>query len=274
MTAFYLNFPSVRDVLLSETTQIAIYGYQECRYEDLIDELKYPVGNRSSPVQKIFDYQIGVNPQPKNNKITTLEGRRMRQITYPTNSIDSTLDEKQVKLLERQQNSRSYKAGLNTIVLENYLRRKEGLPLIQLLFVVDTDDNEYPLTPESLCSREVKINECYTHKELRRIYKMCFLSDPSFREIAEIAKATLIFVALTPTDHLHEEEDYLLKIDGTITHTHRRYIEYRLEKKVIPWDQPDWTNAWSTRRKAKITKPKENDWRLQMKNLLGISNGE
>lgn len=45
-------------------------------------------------------------------------------------------------------------------------------------------------------------------------------------------------------------------------------------KKIIPWDQPDWTNAWSSRRKTKITKPKENDWHLQMKNLLGISNGE
>ena len=149
MTGFYLNFPSVKDVLPSVTTQIAVYGYQECRYEDLIEELKYPTGERASPVQRVFDYKIGINPPPKENKIITLEGRRMRQITYLTNPIVTSLDEKQVKHLQRQQDSRSYKAGLNTIVLENCIRRKEGLPLIQLLFVVDTDDNKYPLTSES-----------------------------------------------------------------------------------------------------------------------------
>ena len=84
---FSLNTASLASVLSPGSTQAVVYGYQDCLYEDLFEEFEYLISEEHPLIQKVFDYKIGVNPPSKVKKITTLEGRRMSQIKYETNSI-------------------------------------------------------------------------------------------------------------------------------------------------------------------------------------------
>ncbi len=87
-----------------------------------------------------------------------------------------------------------YKTALVTLVLDNYRRRAHGEAITPLVFCLDVLGNSYPpTTPETIFAKEWRLNRCITHKELRRIAKLCF-DERVDRTIREVARETFKYV--------------------------------------------------------------------------------
>ena len=84
----------------------------------------------------------------------------------------------------------SCKAVITSILIENYKRTKQGLPIIPLIFCVGYagDDNHFTLDLDKVAQRG-KVST--TLPELRRCFKSCVEMGP---EIKKIANQTIKFV--------------------------------------------------------------------------------
>lgn len=199
-------------------TQVMVYGFQHCRYTQVTEALK----SEKSPFKKIYDCSIG-GPFAPEEVMTTLEGKRLKQIPIPY------LDQQNVVRELKQY----CKAGLANMVIENVKRARQGLELIPVLFIVDIDGNNHPLTPDSVSNKQYTF---VTMGELRRAYKLC--NDPGLHpKVRAIANATFKFVQ---TCQHHD--------DGVVT--------YSLKQIAPFWQQQGWSEAWETRLKQSAEEPR------------------
>ena len=235
--------PEFQDSLCSiskGSDQVMIYGWSHCAYYEINYATKGVISscildsNLSFPIKKLFRNFIGGDPAANTELATTLEGRKINLIDYNSTS------EKKL--------SRQCKTAIANIVLENYKRQKEGLPLIPVIFAIDITDNPHPYSIEKICSKASRINGQVTHKELRRAYKLCTHPNPKIRAIA---LQTFKFVKVCVKDKAPT-----------------------LEKIPAPWDSIEspkkvsskFAACWETRKKDSTSTPKhENfDWSQQL----------
>ena len=226
--------------LCKGSEQAMIYGWRHCGYYQVSHVLD---GIHDGPLKKTLNYLAGDPTLAANNDfVTTLEGRNVNLIDY-----DPT---------ERHL-SRKCKAAITDIVLENYKRQKEGLPLIPIIFCIDITDNPQPYSIEKICSKDSKINGQVTHKELRRAYKLCTHPNPKIRAIAlQTFKFAKISVDLKVIVVLENEVVVLEQIPA-------------------PWaastESPEKVSSkfaacWEARKKDSKSTPKPNkyDWSKQL----------
>lgn len=181
---------------LDDVEQIVIYGWEHCLYSFVNAAL-------SKIFKKVFDYRV-----TDKNRIT-LEGHHVEAIAYSPS----------ISPLKRK-----CKMGLVNVVFENYKRSLNQMPLIPILFVVDIDENPFPMSSSSLTSRN---NNKMTSSELRRAYKLCKeLKTGQLKKISKIAEKSIKFVKLS----LNQEDKCEL-------------VELR-----PLWEADDWGACWQSRK--------------------------
>ena len=193
--------------------QVAVYGFQHCGYTNVMRGLR-----ESNLFQNVYSGFLSVSP-PKDR--TTIENR----------VIDSFCS------------GGKFKATLVDIVFENSQRKKLGLPLIPVLFCVDTYDNWHPWNPESVCDHSYYV----TNSEMRRAYKLCCeFEDPAIRQVAgETFKFVKLAKHKTKPDTIELQE-----IDA-------------------PWKCTGWEAAWARRKTYTIPRPgKTSDWRADLRKKI------
>jgi hypothetical protein len=210
-----LNVNSVKRVF-GESKQVMVYGWLHCHYQRVRAQLQKPL------IEKVYNCNFG----DKLDNTRTLEGRLVEGI-------------ERVRGETFQEGvSRLCKTGITNLVLENYKRKKEGLPVIPMIFCFDIDDNPFRIDATSISSREKELNNLITNSELRRCYKLCKDSNPKIQEVAE---ETIKFVKLYKGG------------DGTTS-----LVE------VEPfWKDPEWDAKWAERKLSKHPKTKEEAYRFR-----------
>lgn len=193
--------------ICSDSKEVMVFGWHFCRYEDIANSLS---GAINSPVHRAFNWQIG---GVEDWETVTVEGRNIDKIISGRSEEEGSI--------------RNCKAALTNIVLENYKRMQEGLPLIRVIFSV-ANNSPLSFSPEMIASKASGANACHTHAELRRAYKLC--CEMKNTQLMEAAKQTFVFVMLK-----NESPD----------------SEVTLLEKVTPfWEQPEWSAAWQERKNA------------------------
>lgn len=214
------------NALVGLAPEMMIYGFEHCKYRAL---------------QDCFE----------RGKINLLSHR------------SSTLDGRSFKIIpvESGKNMRVWKNNIVSLVWENFLREQEGKEIIPLIFCLDIDDSPHNKTQKELIENITSIvavnKEKTTHKELRRIYKLCFdlAVDP---RIQEVAKRTIQFVKIT-----------------------KENTEYCVKKIEAPWVNLDeWKIYWDVRigiqRRVVLKQSKETQyqWRYQLSQWLRTHDDE
>lgn len=221
-----------------------IYGWGHCGFYEMTNATDAAIidvrPTRSlRPLKRLFAWDLGKRPVHKlaTSTVTSLEGRRMNLIDY---------DYSKGGLKET---SRKCKTALTNLVLENYKRQQEGLPLIPIVFAIDITKNPKPCRSRNICSKMPGVNGQVTHKELRRAYKLCSHPNPKIRAIA---LQTFKFVKVKI-------------VKDRVT----------LEQIPAPWatsvNSPGKVSStfdacWKARKKSSASKPKPEkyDWRKQL----------
>lgn len=220
------------DTLPEGTNQIMVYGWAHCKYQDVECFIREMAEDREIPIRKVFNNSIGCSPDAfLSSYATTLESRQLNILAFEEPSTD------------RQATARQCKTALTNLVLENYKRMKDGLPVIPLLFCIDIDGNPKPWSIETITSKEESCNKQITHKELRRAYKLCTHENSKIRDAA---KATFCFIKL--------------KYLGDKT--------YALEPTASPWeDSRAFGECWEARKAKSKTSSKSDasSWDKQFK---------
>jgi hypothetical protein len=239
-----LNYASVSDVC-GESNQVMVYGFGHCKYLHLINELAKGKGQ----IKKVFECSIGNDstlPGLKLDKkyLTTLEGREIQQLKCEEPWYD--FDDE--KIQNEKFCTRSCKTGTIDLVLENYKRILDDLPIIPIIFSVDITDNPFPFDPKRVSSKEPSLNCLVTHSEMRRCYKL--VTDENLTdEIREVSLRMIRCIKL----NLGADEEYTLT-------------------KIEPfWNHPEWECAWKERMETKSTRIKKHPWRELLKNSFKIA---
>lgn len=222
-----LNVPSLLK-LAPDANQMMIYGFAETNYEAIEKCLsENHTRDKTTNLKKVFDWKIGSNA-PKGCGERTLEGRIVNSLPTDSNSI-----------------ARTCKNGIANLLLENYKRECEGKPLIPLVYCLQIDDeeNSHTFSPQDMTTRETGPNGRISHKELRRMYKLC--TDPSVDpKLREVAKKSLLFV------NVKKQEDGALAF----------------EKTAAPWETEGFEKLWATRKgtKPSLQRPAKIEWRKEL----------
>lgn len=214
-----------------ESKQAMVYGFTHCGYGALCAILS----GKDSPLKKMYDCTLGNPDRTQYN----LEGRELYQINPDLPTEDTP--EANISICNRM-----CKAGITNLVIENYKRSIESLPLIPVIFSVDSDD--LPLDPKCVASRDEKLNGFLTHKELRRCYKLCNeFPDADFQQIA---RATFKFLKLT-------------KGEGDT---------FNLVQVNPFWERGQgWEQAWLDRKKTSEKKnPEKVDWKDEVQEAIRL----
>jgi hypothetical protein len=219
-----LDINSVKTVCGS-SSQVMVYGRASCRYEQIGLLLTQ---QPDLHIKKTFQFKLG---NPYEYEIT-LEGNQFEkmQLTLPLTI------------------SRICKAGLVNMVIENYRRIQQDLPLIPILFIITREQDPLPISAESLTSRS-KENRL-THQELRRAYKLCTELENLTQTIIEVAVASFRFIKL--------------QVNPTT-------LRYELHQVKPIWEAPEWSELWkkrlATRARTQLKDPEMN-WRTQLKRMV------
>lgn len=227
---FLFNYSSLTKLIKKETQEIMIFGYGHCKYREIADALK----SEESPIKKVFTEVVG-KPNYNRKSITTAEGRLIAQIPLSFQfSSDSPLE------MNRKKIGRECKAALVNIVMENCFRKKQGKPLIPVVFCVAAEGSEYSPSIPLFLSPEEELNQLMTHKEVRRAYKLMFDEDLPI-EISMVAQETFQFTEVTTQGEEHSLEPIFgLKDDNE----YRCCLDKR--KKDKPQEVALFSNHWKT----------------------------
>lgn len=138
-----------------------------------------------------------------------------------------------------------FKLILNDLFLENYKKKKEGKPLVPLIFVVGKSDATYD--PKQIAKREEGPDDKWTTlTELRRVYKLVTEFGPEF---SQTALDTIKFVRLDTQSNVTQ-----------------------LELVTPFWESEDWKNEWANRKEeARQTHGrgyKNSIWRTNLKEKI------
>ncbi|OGT45038.1 MAG: hypothetical protein A3E83_06010 [Gammaproteobacteria bacterium RIFCSPHIGHO2_12_FULL_41_20] len=132
------------------------------------------------------------------------------------------------------------KSGITNLVIENVHRKRQGEPIIPLLFCIGYEDSDDPSSffqlDISSVARSISIDS-YTHSELRRCYKLVTETSP---EVQEVARETLKFVKIR-------------KIPNSDT--------YELIRLPPFWEEEKWLSSWQQRRHSTRSLDQKPDWR-------------
>lgn len=229
----YLEIGSVIKICKG-ADQVLVYGWKHCKYDDVTETLQDLIGTKGFPFKQVFSYRIG-NPF---DCYKTLSGRYLTNLVFE--HCDYMLKTHNSEVVPSIVLSRLCKTGITNLVLENYKRIHEGLPLIPVLFCIDIDGNPQPLRIDHLASKDPKFNKQVTYKELRRAYKLCTHENAKIREAA---MGTFRFVKL-------------VKIQEA----------FSMQEIAAPWADPRFSQFWSLRKKLSKSEPKEEtfNWRMQL----------
>lgn len=172
----HLDFTSVREVI-GDTEQVMVYGWEHCYYTGVTQAFE---NSPDSFLKKVFNSSVGFIGAEKER---TLEGREIQKLSVYSKQAKDT--------------HRFCKAGVTNLLLENYKRFKEGKEIIPVLFCVDTDENQYVTTKDTVSTKDKNNNKLITNSELRRCYKLCCELEssehPELREMANIARQMFKF---------------------------------------------------------------------------------
>src|SRR5579885_2833805 len=205
--------------LCPKASEITVYGWDHCQYHNVCDVLPTIIKLENFPIKKVFFCAVGNSFSTDEEATLSLEKRKLNILTY-SDSEDWV-----------KKAARPCKTGLANIILENCKRKEEGKSRIPILFLIDTDENRHPTTPESMTAKN-GLNSLVTNKELRRAFKLCH--DPRLmQKIRQEACESFIFV-------------HMRKI-GKET--------YRMEKTSPPWHCEKWMQAWEKRLAVSKSKP-------------------
>jgi hypothetical protein len=131
-----LDIDSFREVTHG-ASQVMVYGFGHCKYIQLINTLQQiepPI------VDKVFECSIGNNYNLPNYTLedkfrTTSEKRLITQ--FKAEPLDQ-LDDKQYS---EKFCTRVCKTGALNLIFENFLRKKQGLPIIPFIIAIDINLN-------------------------------------------------------------------------------------------------------------------------------------
>ena len=217
-----LDYDSVQQIVGPTVLQVMVYGFDSAKYVQIQDALEEP----ESPFRLVFNHQFGDPEVPE--YCTTLEGSPIEP--FPADEISNP---EYNATISKRQNARWCKAALTNLVLVNFKRKQAGLPLIPLLFCIESPSTpeEHKLTVQSLTTKEEHTNSLVTHHELRRVYKLCKKlennADPVAEDLAHVAQETLKMVRLERS---------------------KRYDGKHVLLPVVPvWGEPEWDEAWTKR---------------------------
>ncbi len=148
----------LREKVGDAVSEIVIYGFSHCCYGMLFTLLK---GTSFKPLN--YDNYFPLNPLA----------------TELPSSYTAT-----------KSHIRLYKAILVSVMVENYRREKKGLPIVPVIFCIDTDEKIH--RPSDLLRK----TRCATISELKVAQAFC--TDPLFsEEMQRVAQKTFLFVKFT-----------------------------------------------------------------------------
>ena len=251
---FVFDYSSVLQIVGSKTKQVMVYGFSHANYEIISDILE----GKKSPFQKVFHYDFGSTIDPRARR--TADGRTVD--AFPMDLVVSFEDEEELsdesgrangpfkgkgkgktfEEMDKQEMARECKAAVTALILENFKRKILDLPFIPLIFCVESPHTEKScrLTVHSLTSKRKGLNDIVSHKELRRIYKLCIElghdSDPFAQDLAKVAAQTVKMVRI------------------------ERCGEGHIMTEVRPvWEQSSWSGAWQYRLQKKSPEQRQED---------------
>jgi hypothetical protein len=158
-----IDMSSVKQIL-GPSLQAMIYGFRECDYTFIYNLL------REKGICT-FDYQAGAS------NFFTLEKRSIACLTFDNGDTRDTC-----------------KAALTNLFFENFKRKKSGLPLIPLIFCIQS--SKVTLDLIRLAKRETDKTLSITNSELRRCYKL-------YKFNRTLALATFKFVRVDRSQHIY-----------------------------------------------------------------------
>lgn len=217
--------------ICGESNQVLVYGFDDCEYEKVYAFLSKNSKVKGFPIQRVFNWALGMSSiadiAPK--EVTTLEGRKMNW--FPSKEGD------------QRDTTRHCKAGLANLVMENYKRKREGLPLIPAIFCLEKDGDFLKFETEDMTTKEAHLNSLVSHSELRRMYKLCHDKEVPER-VRAVAQETFKFVRL-------------------------KYVErnkYALAEIDAPWKSDKFPALWRERMDKSTSRRKEEyyDWRKKL----------
>lgn len=241
----YLYMQSFIDIC-NGSGQAMVYGWDHCGYDFVTNYIASEAESDLFPIQRVFSFTAG-DFASNADYCTTLEGRKFNVIKFDRTEAEENPDHRNhieciLKELDtRHSLQRQCKTAITNLVLENYKRNKEGLPPIPVFFIIDIDGNPKPLRIDHMTSKDTRFNHQFTHKELRRAFKLCAHENAS---IAKVACETFKFIKLK---HLGENI-------------------WDAELTKAPWADPEFADCWKQRKKLSNPSPykSEFNWRNQL----------
>lgn len=217
---------------------IMIYGFDHCHMWDVLALFK-----NNSMIERVYDYIIGSH---------TIIDEKDPCFYSPSGEPLSQLDEKSKSDSLKQE----CKNALNRMVADNYKRREKDANAIitPILFCIDTNNNSYPITPESFC-----FGKQTTYSELRRAYKLCtdLKVDPKIRSIA----CETFRFSYVNTAHNFELSN----------HSYEVTQKYQISPIPAPWEAKEIKTAWEQKQLTKqgiCQTNKPYDWRKDLNQFV------
>lgn len=224
--------------IIGDTNQAMVYGFEHCYYDEIGVLLKTDPFNF-----RVFNACVGLKNEPVSTR-TTLENSIIHQLPLRLPiSINAMC-----------------KCALTNIVFENFKRIINCLPIIPILFCIDTNSNEYPISAKNILIKNSYLNILTTHSELRRAYKLCFDTDIDPR-LNIVAQNTFKFAKVEQSQNSEDQNE-----DNEVA------IVYRLIKAEAPWTDKLWNAEWTKRKSASKERKKE-DWRTDLAELIAKEEG-
>ena len=133
-----------KETLIGDSPTAMVYGFQHCKYTQIQDGLK-------NVLERVYDCSLGNDLVPGNSdNHKRLSGEKIHKVHSGVHELDSSNERR----FQTQDCNRKCKSGLVNLVLDNYIRLKEGhQTLTPIIFSVDIEGNPYPLTSENLLSK-------------------------------------------------------------------------------------------------------------------------
>jgi len=222
--------------------RIVVYGFYDCGYEG-VQEL-FRTANK-----KVYSWHIGNG--------------------YSNEFVDLT--ENKINGLCLSKKSWIYKNALVHLVLDNYRRGLDCEKITPLVFCIESSISNYPpANVESIFSKKSDLNRLITHKELRRIAKLCFDQRVN-PEIRKVALATFKYVRVNVVKdstglsrEIHLEE---LPMPFTQSEFDEHYNRRRIGRDAAQVGVSNWRDRLEESRKKIPPPPPIRYWTLAQKVL-------
>lgn len=213
--------------------QAMIYGRAACGYMEISGWLEDQ--KIQGHFRDVFDCFLGEAERDKEEDYASLQHK--------------TSDKRVIRKINHEGSFLSTcecKAGLVNMVIENFKRKQDGIPIIPIIFVVEKDDLKLDVI--SIVDKGLPYSKCFINSEIRRAYKLCFDSNMA-EEIRVIAKETFLFISLTT---------------NTVTDS----VQFTFTTCLAPWESFEWEARWKNRLKSIHSSHKSYPWRKELQKII------